>query len=164
LAVCGLAIGLDRCGLVGCGAAMVGLPIPASLDRRLSMGGLGKGSGTLASCRLSSYAGRSSRCMLFMSMPPSALSAPLSRATSTACRKRSLSRSNMLAKSNAPPSLNSMTISSSACCGGMPPPETGCMRASHLLAPNHGAVTRESATFRMGTAKDWRVGVGETGR
>jgi hypothetical protein len=46
----------------------------------------------------------------------------------------------------------------------MPPPETGCMRASHLFAPNHGAVTRESATLRIGTAKDCSAGVGETGR
>jgi hypothetical protein len=164
LAACGLAIGLDLCGLVGCAAATAAPPVPATLGLRSSNGGLGSGSGTLACCRLSSYAGRSSRCTLFMLTPPSPLSAPLSRATSTACRKRSLSRSNMLAKSNAPPSLNSMTMSSSACCGGMPPPETGCMRASHLFAPNHGAVTRESATLRMGTAKDWRAGVGVMGR
>ena len=38
------------------------------------------------------------------------------------------------------------------------------MTASHLLAPNQGAVTRESETLRMGTAKDWKVGVGERGR
>jgi hypothetical protein len=163
-AACGLAIGLDLCGLVGCGAATTEPVMPAPLGLRLSSGGLGSASGTLACCPVSSYAGRSSRCKLFMLTPPSPLSAPLSRATSTACRNRSLSRSNVLAKSNAPPSLNSMTISSSEYCGGMPPPDTGCMRASHLFAPNHGAVTRESATLRMGTAKDCRVGVGVTGR
>lgn len=158
---CGLAIGLDLCGLVGAGTA------PAPLDLRSAIGELGSASATLVCCPLSSYAGRSSRCTLFMFTPraPSSMpSAPLSRATSTACRNRSFKRSNMLAKSNAPPSLNSITISSSACCGGMPPPETGCMRASHLFAPNHGAVTRESATLRIGTAKDCRAGVGETGR
>lgn len=36
--------------------------------------------------------------------------------------------------------------------------------ASHLFAPNHGAVTRESCTLRIGTAKDSRVDVGVTGR
>jgi hypothetical protein len=164
LAACGLAIGLALCGLVGCGAAIAAPSVPTPLGLRSSSGGLGSGSCTLACCPVSSYAGRSSKCRLFILTPPSPLSAPLSRATSTACRKRSLSRSNMLAKSNAPPSLNSMTMSSSACCGGMPPPETGCIRASHLFAPNHGAVTRESATLRMGTAKDWRAGVGATGR
>lgn len=46
----------------------------------------------------------------------------------------------------------------------MPPPQTGVIMASHLFAPNQGAVTRESVTLRMGTAKDWKVGVGETGR
>jgi hypothetical protein len=46
----------------------------------------------------------------------------------------------------------------------MPPPVTGLIKASHLLAPNHGAVTRESATLRMGTANDWKVDVGVTGR
>jgi hypothetical protein len=158
---------LDCCGLNGTGAAITGPPVPALLDLRSSLGGLGSGYGIRACCPLSSYAGRSSRCTLFMLMPPTPLpssTAPLSRATSTACRNRSLRRSNMLEKSNAPPSLNSMTISSSACCGGMPPPDTGCMMASHLLAPNQGAVTRESATLRMGTAKDCRVGVGATGR
>lgn len=57
-----------------------------------------------------------------------------------------------------------MTSSSSACEAGMPPPQTGVIMASHLFAPNQGAVTRESVTLRMGTAKDWKVGVGETGR
>jgi hypothetical protein len=70
----------------------------------------------------------------------------------------------VLWKSNAPPSLNSIVQSSSECEGGMPPPTTGWIRASHLLAPNQGAVTRESATLRIGTAKDWKVDVGVTGR
>ena len=49
-------------------------------------------------------------------------------------------------------------------CEGRLPPDTGTMLASHLLGPNQGAVTWESETWRMGTEKDWREGVGEMGR
>ena len=100
-----------------------------------------------------------------MTLPAATVSStPLSRATSMVWRSRSFRRSKVLWKSKAPPSLNSMTQSSSLWCGGMPPPVTGWMTASHLFAPNQGAVTRESATLRMGTAKDCKVGVGVTGR
>jgi hypothetical protein len=109
---------------------------PITLSR-CKTGGLGIGACglTTRSVLESSYAGRSSRCTLSMFTPdsappprpsptsaPSPEASPLSRATSTACRNRSLSLWKVVSKSKAPPSLNSIVSSSSACCAGMPPP------------------------------------------